>query len=122
MTIVQGSMSANDNVFREHRIVEDCVQKGNAKACIHDWAKIISELYYYGRGKPVKRSVTLQHAEKYALNGIWETSKDVPAYIWFVRETRNDGENYLGLLNEQVHRLYQRCTKRTVNEELENKI
>lgn len=42
MTNIQGSVFAMDDESLEHRIVEDCNHEENARACINDWAQVLS--------------------------------------------------------------------------------
>lgn len=48
MTNVRGSVAAEDNVLREHRIVENCEHE-SAGACLYDCAMLIAEMYDSGR-------------------------------------------------------------------------
>lgn len=59
VTDEQGSMCAEDDLSRKHRIVEGCQQEGNERACIYEWTEVISEPYGSGRDGHEKRIVAL---------------------------------------------------------------
>lgn len=41
-------MCPEDDVLREHRIVDDYMQNEYTRASIHDWARVVLELYDSG--------------------------------------------------------------------------
>lgn len=55
MRNAQGSVCAEDNVLREHRIVKNCELEENAGACIYDLTEIILELYDSGIKRNAKK-------------------------------------------------------------------
>lgn len=62
ITNVLGSMCAEVNVSRHHYFVQDFEQEDHARACIHDWTEVISELYNFGRGRHAKQIFDLINA------------------------------------------------------------
>lgn len=58
LTSTQSSIYAEDAVSQDHRIVEHCKQEEHVRACIFNWAEVISELYDIGSESHVKRLLT----------------------------------------------------------------
>lgn len=68
MTNIEGSVYVEDNVSRKHRAVEDCEQEGNSKACIYDWAGIISKLSDSGRERDTQQKFVALLCEEKSSN------------------------------------------------------
>lgn len=90
MNHIQGAMGADDNVSREHFIVESCRQESNEGACIYGLVEIISKVYNSAKERHKKEIVALLHVENFEVNGIREAFKDFPVVIQIVRVKSND--------------------------------
>lgn len=90
MTNVQPLMCAKDDVWPEHRTINDYMQEELARTLIYAWAEVMSELYDSRRKRLEKKIVDLLHAENFELCGILETVKDVFEFIQIVRDTGDE--------------------------------
>lgn len=90
MTNVQSPISAENEVWREYRIVEDCKQQEDTRAFIYGSAKVMMDLYNSGRERRAKRIANLLHEENVELSRIRETMMDISECIRFLCDASNE--------------------------------
>lgn len=87
MANLQGLMCAENDVSREHRIVENCEQEGNARACIYDLAEVIPKLWIVAtRGKQNDLLTWYRHKTLDWMR--YGRKRRTFLYVWNLYETR----------------------------------